>query len=336
MRALRIPAPVRAGARIRVISPTAPSAAFLVERANRGVAALASLGFAVSYGANALGTSTDGLTAADPAARAEDFVAAFEDPDVDAVLSADAGSGTVDLLDHLDAARIAAHPKPFIGFCDNVHLNQFLASEAGISSLYGPTLIASLGEAGGAFPETLHYLRHALDSAKPLTCVPVGDRSGEWINWYLPEMDSRPRRRCVPGGWTWLRPGTARGALLGGEVTVIPKLARRFGLRFDNRVLFWHKAFRGAEPEPKFRDLCRRVDLTGLAGMIVGAHPAIPPPQWAARVADLVDELLPGTTFPVVVNADISHLCPAWTVPFGEDVVLDSCAAIEFPRTVAA
>lgn len=329
---LCIPPPVRAGGHIRIVSPASATAALLPERARRGEAVLTALGFEVSYGTYALEVSDDGATAGSAARRASDFMAAFEDPGVDAVLAADAGDGTRDLLEFLDPALLVANPKPFIGYCDNVFLHQYLASHAGMSSLYGCTLMSHLGEAGGAFPETLANLTSALAHQAPLVCEPTGDRTGEFVNWHLPGAESRVRSRCVRGGWTWLRRGRATGRLLGGEIRLVPALVDLFGLSLQSAVLFWHLAFRGPEPEPAFRNLCSAVDLTGLAGMIVGAHPTIPPPEWAARVSDLLDEMLPGIDYPVVVNADLSHLDPAWTVPYGEPVTVDSSGRIAFWR----
>jgi hypothetical protein len=33
-----------------------------------------------------------------------------------------------------------------------------------------------------------------------------------------------------------------------------------------------------------------------------------------------------------VVNADLSHTCPSWIVPFGEQVELDSAGPVVFHR----
>jgi muramoyltetrapeptide carboxypeptidase len=333
---LRIPGPVLPGAHIRVISPASPTLAHIPARARRGERALTGLGFSVSYGRHARLISDDGTTAGHARQRAADLMEAFEDPSVDAVLSSDAGLGTCELLDFLDPAALAANPKPFIGSCDNVYLNQYLAAEAAMSSLYGCTLMAQLGEAGGAFPETLDYLARALAGSAPMVYTPVPSRTGEFLNWYIPELEACPRRRSVPGGWTWLRPGAASGPLLGGEITVIPDLIARFALTLDSAVLFWHVAFHDTPPDQALRALCDSADLSDLAGMIIGAHPAIPPAVWAAQVSDMLDEVLPGLTCPVVVNADISNLCPSWTVPYGERVAIDSAGKLEFLRDTSS
>jgi muramoyltetrapeptide carboxypeptidase LdcA involved in peptidoglycan recycling len=304
----------------------------LPDRTRRAEAVLVSLGFRITRAGHALCISDDGTKAGSPQDRANDLMEAFADPGVDAVLAADAGMGSHELLDFLDPAIFRASAKPFIGYCDNVAINQYLASRAGLSSLYGCTLMAHLGEAGGTFPETTDYLLRALDSTAPLACLPVDRRTGEFVNWHVPGAEKRRRKRTVPGGWTWLRPGTGAGPLLGGEIRLIPELTDMFSLSWDGTVLFWHIAFNAPPPEPLIRRMAESIDLTRLAGMIVGAHPAIPLPEWAAVLSDLLDELVPDTGYPVLANADISHLDPAWTVPYGEEVSLSFPGTVRFER----
>ena len=333
---LRIPPPVRPGAHLRVVSPAMPTLAYVPVRAQRAERALTDRGFTVSHGSRALTISADGMTAGTAGERAADLMDAFADPSVDAILAADAGLGTRDVLEHLDAATIAANPKPFVGYCDNVYLHQYLATEAGISSLYGCTYMIHLGEAEGAFTETLDYLTWALDSDVPLSCTPVPSRTGDRLRLYEPELEALPRPRHTAGGWTWLRPGTGRGAFLGTELTLVPDLVDDFGLALRSAVLFWDVAYHGQDVEPLFERLCDRVDLTALAGMVVGAHPAIAPDDWAHLVDGLLDKFLPGIAYPVVVNSDLSHRHPSWTVPYGEEVVLEAPNRIVFTRRAAS
>lgn len=309
-----------------------PYLAYAPARARRAERALTGLGFTISYGSRAMLVSGDGTRAGSGRERAADFMEAFGDPDVDVVLTSEAGLGTDDLLDFLDPAPIAASPKPFIGYCDNVYLHLYLAKITGISSLYGCTFMKHFGEAGGAFPETIYYFTKALASAEPLVCTPVPSRVGKPGNWYVPEIDCLPRERTIEGGWDWLRPGTARGTLLGGEISLIPELARRFALSLRSAVLFWDVSHHGLPIRPLFKDMCESADVTSLAGMIIGAHPAVSPPEWADTLAGLIDEFLPGTDFPIVANADLSHLSPSWIVPYGEEAQLDSEGPIIFPR----
>jgi muramoyltetrapeptide carboxypeptidase LdcA involved in peptidoglycan recycling len=312
-----------------------PTLTHIPDRAARAERALTDLGFVVSYGSRAFLVDADGTAAGTAAERAADLMDAFLDPSVNAILAADAGLGSRDLLDNLDPAAIAANAKPFIGYCDNVYINQYLATRAGISSLYGCTFMIHFGEGGGPYPETVQYLRTALARHDPLVCTPVPSRTAELIHWYDPELEGRVRNRNAAGGWTWLRPGTGRGPFLGGEITLLRELLDAFGVSLQSAVLFWDVAFHDVALSPLFKELCDRVDMTGLAGMVVGAHPLIPPDDWAVLVGELLDEFLPAISYPVVVNADVSHTCPSWTVPYGEEVVLEAPDRVVFPRRSA-
>lgn len=328
---LHIPDPLKGGAHVRVISPAMPYLLYAPERALRAEHSLKSLGYTVSYGPRARLSSDDGFTAGTGRDRAADFMEAFEDPAVDIVLAAEAGMGTRELLQFLDPLRISACPKPFLGYCDNIFLHTYLASEAGISSLYGATFMKHFGEAGGVYPETIDYFTRALNSETALECDPVPSRVGKPRNWHIPEADRIPRARTIEGGWSWVRPGNADGILVGGEITLIPVLVRNFGLSLESTVLFWDVAYHGLPERQIFKDLCESTDITRLAGMIVGAHPTIAPPDWAQTIADMMEEFVPKSGYPVVANSDISHLCPAWIVPFGERVVLNR-SGVTFPR----
>jgi muramoyltetrapeptide carboxypeptidase len=328
-----IPKPLAADSHIRIISPGMPTIALVPDRTRRAERALRNLGFEISYGAHALSVSDDGTTAGAAADRAADVMEAFGDESVDAILASDSGLGSRELLPLLDAAVIAANPKPFIGFCDTNFLHQYLASYAGISSLYGCIFTLHFGEVGGPYPETLEYFKSALMSPEQLICRPLPSRTADVIDWFDPESEGQLRGRDIPGGWTWVRPGCARGQLLGGEISTIPAIVNCFDLRLDGTVLFWHVAIHNEQPlRTQLEALSACADLSNLAGMIVGAHPRLAPDQWAQVVDSMMQELLPGTSFPILTNADLGHLCPSWIVPYGEDVVLDDSKGIIFPR----
>lgn len=334
--ALRMPAPVRRGADIRIVSPAMPTLAYVPDRADRAERALNALGFTVSYGSRAHAIGADGLSAGTARDRADDLMEAFTDPSVGAILAADAGTGSADLLEYLDPVVIAANAKPFIGYCDNVSLNQFLAVRAGITSLYGCTFMIHMGEAGGVFAETAEYLTRVLAAEEPLVCTPVGTRTSARLRLYEPEHERAPRHRDTEGGWMWLRSGAGRGAAVSAEITMVPTLSEEFGIPLDGTVLFWDVAYHGFDVPSLFKDVCDRVDLSRLAGMVVGAHPGVAPMRWAETVDDLLEEFLPGAGFPVVVNSDLSHRHPSWTVPFGEEVVVAAPGPIVFPRRPVA
>jgi muramoyltetrapeptide carboxypeptidase LdcA involved in peptidoglycan recycling len=79
--------------------------------------------------------------------------------------------------------------------------------------------------------------------------------------------------------------------------------------------------------------LAQETDLSLLAGMVVGANPRVTPAEWVRQVAAAFDRHVPEAGYPVLVNADICHMTPSWTLPYGETAVLDSERGLILPRT---
>lgn len=69
--------------------------------------------------------------------RAQDLMAAFEDPDVDAIVCARGGYGSGRLLSLLDYERIAGNPKILVGFSDTTALQLALYHRARLISFSG-------------------------------------------------------------------------------------------------------------------------------------------------------------------------------------------------------
>jgi len=200
-------------------------------------------------------------------------------------------------------------------------------------SYYGYTFLHHMGEVGGAFPETLDHFRAAVMTGDDLWCRPVASRTSDWYSWVDPAVEHLRRERGVAGGYQWLRAGRAEGPLVGAALPLIPELIRRFDLEVDSAVLFWDVNLYNEVPIRRLlAEVCDCADLTKLAGMVIGAHQLLGPEQWAAQVAEDLAALLPRAGFPVVVNADLSHLCPSWLVPYGARVVLGEVDGLLFRR----
>jgi muramoyltetrapeptide carboxypeptidase len=330
---LRHPVPLQPGAHIRVISPSFPMLYHSPLAARRAEDVLAGLGLRVSYGAHAAEITDDGRSAGTPQQRAADLMDAFTDPSVDAVFSAWGGETALELLPLLDAGVLRTARKAFIGNSDNVWLNHYLWQAAGLTTYFGATFIDEIGEPGGPFPETVRSFRDALMSAGDLVCRPADGRTSERRQRNAP--DARQRGRNVEGGWRWVRHGRGRGTFLGAEIGMLLAMDDHFGLKLDGCVLFWDLRPHLEDLDGAHRvlaELADRVSLGGLAGMVVGPDVRHTPQAWADVVDDLLSAVLPGATYPVIVNADIGHLDPKWVVPYGREVVLDSSSGVVFPR----
>jgi len=303
-------------------------------RADNARLVMESIGFRVTYATHARTANEDGTVAGSAKDRAADFMEAFTDDDVDLVFCASGGAGAADLLPLLDATRLREQNKAFVGNSDNVWLNHYLYQEVGLTSYYGVTFTPEMGEPGGPFPETLEYFRRGLTSDDDLVCKPMASRSSQFRRWSpTGDTDHEPRPRNHRGGWHWVRTGTGHGRLIGAEISCLVEMAARLRPQTDGHVLFWDVGlFNNRDVGDQFRELAELLPLEKLAGMMVGPDIRHTPEAWANRVLEVLDEVLPAATFPVVVNADVGHIDPKWVVPYGRRVRLDSSHGVVFPR----
>lgn len=98
-----------------------PAGATPPEVFDAGVAGLEKLGFGVKVFQHARGR--EGYLAASAEARLADLVAAWNDPEIDAVLCARGGFGSAHLLPMLDWRAMKARPLPLLGFSDITSLH---------------------------------------------------------------------------------------------------------------------------------------------------------------------------------------------------------------------
>jgi muramoyltetrapeptide carboxypeptidase len=261
---------------------------------------------------------------------------AFADSDVDVVLAAMAGRGSAEVLEFLDPRVFISNPKPFIGFCDNVYINAFLATRCALTSQYGCTFLFEFGEPGGPFPEVLESFKVMITSKEFIICDQFTSRSNERFRLLDPESESRIRSRNVAGGGLdWIRHGTARGRLIGAEIAILPDLVRRVGMDLAGGILFWDVAYHELPIEPLFEKLCKIDAVRNIEAMLIGAHPSMSLQAWSGVVRGLMRKYLPEALFPVVANTYISHLQPTWLVPYSEECRLNEDGSLVFRLDVA-
>lgn len=177
---------VRTGDVVGVVAPAGP---IDPDRLHAGVAALEALGLRPRLGA-ALLERRGHLAGADDA-RLADLRAMLVDPDVRAVVCARGGYGSQRIVPRLDLDRLRDDPKPIVGYSDVTAL-----------------LAAVVGRGVGAF----HGPMVAADLARGLSA-----RSRSWLWRVLSDPDAR-LDAPVP---TPVRPGRARGRLVGGCLSVV-------------------------------------------------------------------------------------------------------------------
>ena len=93
--------------------------------------------------------------------RSADLVAAFQDPDIKAVIATIGGDDQVTYIKNLPAEPFMNNPKPFFGYSDNSHFCNFLFLN-GIPSYYGGSLFTQFAMQGEMDEILLDILSNAL------------------------------------------------------------------------------------------------------------------------------------------------------------------------------
>ncbi len=256
-----------------------------------GAAILESWGFRLSYGPE--------IFAPRPYQFAADLEAwqflhqALTDPDVRGVICARGGYGTLRILEHLDCTLLAAHPKYLIGFSDITNLLCLFAQRAGIVTFHGPT-VAHLGEVTSPAREQFYQMLTG----------PVAD---SFCFWDLQVLS----------------PGSARGPLIGGNLTTICHLlGTPYALSLSGQVLFVEDHNEAPyRLDRLLQQLRLSGSLTGLKAIILGSFTCCGEIQPVWDIFAALGEFL---GIPVMAGLPAGHQPDNFTLPLGAGVEVDT------------
>lgn len=146
-------------------------------------------------------TAHEGFFAGSDVQRSQDVNDFFQDNAVKAILCLNGGYGSTHILDRLDYAMIAKHPKLFIGFSDITAMHTALGQKSHLVTIHGP-LVATLYS-----PYSSAYTTQQFDQG-------MTSRTALGI---FPMPTDRKLQVLVSG--------TARGPIVGGNLSMIAALA---------------------------------------------------------------------------------------------------------------
>ena len=177
------PPPLRPGSTVAVVAPSSTvDRPDVRPRVEQGLELLRSWGLHVVEGAHLWGRHPDvpHLAGTDEE-RAADLLAAWRDPDVDAVLCARGGYGVQRLLDHLGAGALAdGDPTWLVGFSDITPLLHRVVAEARVQALHGPA-VSGLGDGDPASAGRVRDLLFGEHDGAPLLSGLTAWRDGEAV-----------------------------------------------------------------------------------------------------------------------------------------------------------
>lgn len=290
---------IRPGDTVGVV---APAGVVDAERLERGVRVLEGLGFRVVTGEGVL--ERHAYLAGTDRVRCRDLEEMLADPDVRLLVAARGGFGCARVLPYLQRILRQRPPKPLVGFSD---VSALLAAwvEAGGLGIHGPMVAADL--AAGLSEASVEHFRRLL-----------ADPDYRWT---------------APAPVT-IRPGRARGPLVGGCLSVLTTL---IGTP-------WMPDTRGAillledVSEPPYRldrlltHLRNAGVLDGPAGVLFGTMEGCPV-QEGVGALDVVREAFADAPYPVGFGAPVGHRSRETEIehlalPLGPAVELDTEAGV--------
>ncbi len=270
---------------------------------------LAALGFKTRRGANLL--ARRGYFAGTDEQRAADLNAMFADPEVRAIHCVRGGWGSARLLPLLDWKMIARNPKILLGYSDITTLLLALHAKTGLVTFHGPVGASQWN------PFNVGYIKRVLQDGEAVTFE------------NLKEIDEDDLT-VIENRVQTLRPGTARGRLLGGNLTVLSSLVGSGYLPdWDGCILF----LEDVEEAPYRID--RMLTQLRLAGILEKARAVIwgtcadcRPGQGfgSLTVTEVLDDHIRPLGVPAWSGAMIGHVERQFTLPIGAEVEADATA----------
>ena len=295
------------GARVALVAPAGP----LLERDDlrRAEELVRALGCLPHLGRHA--DAHHGYLAGTDPERVADLNDALGSPAVDAIWCIRGGFGITRILDQVDFAAFARHPKPVIGYSDITALLVALHKETGVPTFHGPIARHGLTPFSRA-----RFERVLMQPEAPGVLEPLPIATGMLV----------PREHRI----VTLTAGTAEGRLVGGNLSLLQcLLGTRFMPDLRGAILFLEDVGEEVYRIDRMLSHLRLAGaLDGLAGVVVGQFT-----EMGRRGADgamgfdrVLAHYLEPLGVPVAMGFPIGHVDDQWTLPVGIRARLDADA----------
>ena len=251
----------------------APSSCFDIEKFNSGIQILEDLGFKVKVPEEIFKRKR--YLAGNDVLRARVINQFFSDPDIDGIICARGGFGSMRILDHLNWSTIRQNPKPFIGFSDNTAVLLSIIGETGNLVVHGPTVVSL----ANAKKETIDAFYNTLAGS-------------------LDKID-------VTNGRI-LKSGKCTGVLKGGNLSTISHLlGTRFQPDFKNTILFIEDIGESAYKIDRMLTQMKMAGLfEGIRGVIIGSFENC---DNYGYIEEILVEIYEEYNIPVLSGLDSGH-----------------------------
>lgn len=259
---------------------------------NQFKSTLLQLGFKIKIGENV--RKKFGYLSGTDEDRANELNAFFQDPTVKAIFCIKGGWGSARIIDLIDYELIKKNPKVFMGFSDITSLLNSIYSQTGLVTFHGPVGYSTWNTF------SIEALKNVL-----FTDVPT------------PFPSAPPQNQA----FQTLKSGTAKGEMVGGNLSVICSLMGSVYLsQWDHKILFLEET----HEEPYRVDrMLTTLRLAGIfdkiSGIVLGQFTHCEPenPLTSFTLLEVLKQHVECLNVPVFMGAPIGHVADKWTIPVG-------------------
>lgn len=311
------------GDTIAVFSPSSPATVYAKKRYERAKEFIKSKGFRVKEGK--LTGKSDGYRSGTIKERAEEFNELLYDSEVKCIISAIGGMNSNSILPYIDYAYFKENPKIIIGYSDVTAILLAIYAKTGISTYYGPAMVASFGEFPPFVEETYKYFEDIF--VKDLQIPFLLKTPKEWTEEYIPWEEQARGKKGESNQLLTINGGKAVGRLIGGNLNTMQGIwnTEYIPAIEQGDILFVEDSLKDAATvERSFALLKCSGVFDRIGGLILGKHEKFDDLGTGRKPYEILKEVMGEVSFPVLAEFDCCHTHPMLTIPIGATVELNA------------
>jgi len=293
-----LPRALKDGSLVAIASPASPVSAWNLANT---VNLLKKNGFKVEIGPIAKNQNNKNhYLAATDEARATELMQFFERQDVDAIICARGGYGSMRILDKLDYEIIKRNPKILIGFSDLTALLNAVYAKTNIVCFHGPVGVSTIDDFSLNSLKSVITKKETLFSAK------------------LDEMKV-------------INEGTCEGFIQGGNLRMISStLGTPYEIQSDDAILFLEDVSEHAyEIDRMIMQLLLAGKMKNIRGIVFGKFKNLNVrksfyPNRGKTIHEVINELCKPLGIPLVYDFPFGHVSSKVTLPIGIKARIDT------------
>lgn len=314
---------LKIGDSIGVFSPSSPITYLCPKRFGRAKKYLEAKGFSIIEGG--LTGKQDFYRSGSIKERADELNELIRNPEVKCIMSTIGGMNSNSILPYIDYEAFKRNPKIIIGYSDVTAILLAIYAQTGISTYYGPALVASFGELPPFVDNTYKYFQDIImdEIRNPYVFEAPKYWTDEYINWETQEISKEKRENK----WITVYGGVARGRVIGGNLNTIQGI---WGSKYipeikNGDILFIEDSLKDAATiERSFSFLKVNGVFDKISGIILGKHELFDDLKTGRKPYEILMEVLGDKKLPFIADFDCCHTHPMMTMPIGCEIELDA------------